>query len=82
MTTADLRVDARDLKMLRESLCRAQAAVAHRSYDLDSRDRDVARISDLISEIDRHRPLRNDGKHANLHTPTCGCEDKEVGSRA
>ena len=23
----------------------------------------------------RHRPVGSNGKHGDLHTPTCGCED-------
>lgn len=34
----------------------------------------LARIDDLIAEIDRHRPLGPDGKHGDQHTPTCGCD--------
>lgn len=64
---APLRIPAADLKMLRETLCRAQN---------DANDSDMRRLSALIAEIDRHRPLGPDGKHGDLHTPTCGCEDR------
>lgn len=65
-------------KMLRETLCASQAAVARdrAAGDAERRDRDVARLQRLIDECDRHRPLDSDGKHGDNHTPTCGCEDK------
>lgn len=65
---AYLKIEPSKLKMLREVLCSAQwkmeTANARKYLQL------------LIDEIDRHRPLRSDGKHADLHTPTCGCEDR------
>lgn len=66
---ADLSVPASSLKMLRETLCRAQSLLA-----LDYHD--VMRIQMLCDEIDRHRPLGSDGKHGDRHTATCGCEDR------
>lgn len=30
----------------------------------------------LIERLHEHRPIGSNGKHGNLHTPTCGCEDK------
>lgn len=65
------------LKMLRETLCLAQHALLLRGERLDG-DRTpahVARLSRLIDDIDRQRPLGPDGKHGDRHTPTCGCED-------
>jgi hypothetical protein len=60
--------------MLRETLCVAQhtinqAQVVSAHYHSD-------KIASLIAEIDKHRPLGPNGKHGDLHTPTCGCEDK------
>lgn len=55
-------------KMLREKLC-VQASVAPDTFT-------AAVIGRLIAVLDLHRPLGRDGKHGNLHTPTCGCEDK------
>lgn len=54
--------------MLREHLCEQQV------HAPDDRTRDA--IQQLINLLDVHRPLRPDGKHADLHTPTCGCEDR------
>ena len=70
---AYLAIPAKDLKMLRETL-----NVLYQFY------RDVGlnpsmvrkRLDNLINEIDRHRALGSDGKHGNLHTATCGCEDR------
>lgn len=64
---APLIVPSADLKMLREALCAAQIGMVTAVCE---------RIEVLITEIDRHRPLGYDGKHGELHTPTCGCEDK------
>ena len=65
---APLVIPSADLKALREALCRAQGG------RLTPEDSD--RLSEIITEIDRHRPLGPDGKHDDLHTPTCGCEDR------
>ena len=62
-------------KMLRETLCVAQAAIARAHLD-DRDNQHVRRIQALIDECDRLRPLGPDGTHGNLHTPECGCDDK------
>lgn len=62
-------------KMLRESLCVAQAAISnHPTAGGPHPERHVARLGRLIDECDRHRPLGVGGKHNDLHTATCGCE--------
>lgn len=66
-----------DPKMVRETLCVAQAAVARATGTGDRDDEHIARLQRLIDECDRHRPLGQDGKHGDLHTPTCGCDDVE-----
>lgn len=33
-------------------------------------------LQDLINEMQIHRPLGSNGKHGNLHTQTCGCDDE------
>jgi hypothetical protein len=59
------------IKMLREHLCADQARWQREwPSDIDSA------VHVLIKMIDRHRPLGANGKHGDLHTPTCGCEDK------
>ena len=68
----DLHVD--DVpKMLRETFCVAQALTL-RSDD-HRRVEHADRLQRLIDECDRHRPLGRGGKHGDLHTPTCGCDD-------
>jgi hypothetical protein len=62
-------------KMLRETLCIAQTRIGNSIYEQDRAAADIARLQRLIDECDRHRPLGPDGKHGDLHTPTCGCED-------
>lgn len=66
---ANLRVETSDLKMMRETLSIAQSRV-HRS------PHQRARLQKLIDEIERHRPTASNGKHGNLHTRACGCEDR------
>lgn len=60
--------------MLRETLCEAQALIIQ--WMPDGHEHHVKRIQALIDEVDRHRPLGQDGKHGDRHTETCGCEDK------
>lgn len=55
------------LKMLREDLCRRQVQSHDWPQPIESA------VDVLIAMIDMHRPLGNDGKHGDLHTPTCGC---------
>ena len=57
-----------DPKGLREALCQQQAVAPY------GRDRKLMQA--LIDRLDLHRPLGSDGKHNNLHTPTCGCDDE------
>jgi hypothetical protein len=67
------------LKSTREALCAAQSALGQRArggIDVGRVPLWVDRIQALIDQIDVHRPLGNDGKHGNLHTATCGCEDR------
>jgi hypothetical protein len=59
------------LKMIRETLCVAQTGLGLLPYETSG---DSARLGRVIAEIDRQRPLGPDGKHRDLHTPTCGCE--------
>lgn len=36
-------------------------------------------IADLLGVLQLHRPVGSNGKHGELHTPTCGCERSEDG---
>lgn len=63
-------------KMVRETLCVAQAAVNDRAMDT-RRAEHSRRIQQMLDWCDRHRPIGPDGKHGTRRcTPTCGCEDK------
>lgn len=53
-------------KSLREKLC------TQVTFAPDDRTREA--IGALVAILDEHRPLWSDGKHADLHTATCGCE--------
>lgn len=70
---ACIAINPAALKSLRETLCVAQTALGGYGDDvIEHRDR----LGQIIDGIDRHRPLGPDGKHGDLHTDTCGCEDK------
>lgn len=56
------------LKSLREALCDQQT-------ESEWPDSIASAVDVLISMIDSHRPLASNGKHGDLHTPTCGCDD-------
>lgn len=62
-------------KMLRETLCVAQTRIGNSDLDQDRKREHIDRLQRLINECDRHRPVGSDGKHRDLHTPTCGCEE-------
>lgn len=72
---AHLAIPAKDLKMLREVLNTLQTIALH-TYDQEESIKQLTYLKKLYDEIDRHRPLGPNGKHGNLHTATCGCEDK------
>lgn len=68
--------DPRDtLKMVRETFAIAQQRIVATRPEHRSDQRHAERLGRLIAEIDRQRPLGPDGKHGNLHTPTCECEE-------
>ena len=58
-------------KMLRETLCVAQARIGNGPPDPRNREH-IERLERLIAECDRKRPLHH-GKHDSLHTDECGC---------
>lgn len=65
-------------KMLKETLSVAQAGIAQlirqgQKQAGDTMQGHMDRLGRLIDECDRHRPIGNDGKHNDRHTPTCGC---------
>lgn len=61
-------------KMLRETLAVAQARIGQSKHDGGRKAEHIARLQRLIDECERHRPTGPDGRHGNLHTPTCGCK--------
>ena len=60
------------LKMVREALCLAQSRLGITEQER----RALFTLQRLINNIDTQRPLGPDGKHNNLHTHYCQCEDK------
>lgn len=77
-----IRLDVPDgPKMLRETLCVAQARIGDSPYDEGRKLEHIYRLQRLIAECDRHRPLGPDGKHGNRHTRTCGCDKPTLGQR-
>ena len=76
--SSDLHLsDPRDtLKMIRETLCVAQTALQYLPYEDPREESHRDRIGRIVAEIDRQRPLGSDGKHGDLHTPSCGCEEE------
>lgn len=78
MTTVLGLADHRDsLQSLRETLCRAQVwvgLVQLHDREVNTDQADLERIQRIIDEIDRQRPLGNDGKHDNRHTVSCQCD--------
>lgn len=64
-------------KMLRETLCVAQTEVGNSPWNEDRKLEHLDRLQRLIDACDQHRPLGPDGKHGDLHTPTCGCDPEE-----
>lgn len=72
MSIVNLKMDDSDLKMFREALCVAEGHLLRsEQYSYGARY-----FSDLIKQVDVHRPLGPNGKHGTRHTDTCGCEDK------
>lgn len=51
-----------------------EALSQQQTHAPDSETRDD--IGYLIWLLQRHRPIGANGKHGDLHTPTCGCEDR------
>ena len=80
-------IDVGDPKMAKEVLCEMQSLL---NTFYDSKDANIqreavepklARVQKMIDQIDIHRPVGPNGKHGNLHTATCGCENVVVCSQ-
>jgi len=65
------------LKSVRETLCVAMTSVGQMPYPADYKRKHVALMQRLCFDIDVQRPLGSDGKHGDLHTPTCGCDQED-----
>lgn len=63
------------LKTVREALCVAQAAIGNFPNRPTNWPQHIPHLQRLIDDIDRQRPIGSNGKHGNLHTPNCQCED-------
>ncbi|MFD6094560.1 hypothetical protein ACFWGN_20810 [Oerskovia sp. NPDC060338] len=72
-----LTVPSGGVKMLRETLARAQAALARRPMSSSVRA-DIDRLGALIRQCDVNRPLGPDREHGDRRTATCGCEGGET----
>lgn len=69
----ELNIDATP-KMIKETMARIQSLAPSSSGP----DSDI--VQKIIDECDRHRPIGPEGRHGQLHTETCGCEDVPVGN--
>jgi len=63
-------------KMLKETLCVAASRIANSPDDEGRKRHHIDRLSRLIAECDRKRPVGPDGKHDDRHTAECGCVDR------
>ena len=76
VTTLITQHPADTVKMLRETFCVAQVAIGYHLAPDSRVDEHLARLQRLIDDCDRQRPLGLDGKHGDLHTDVCGCDDE------
>lgn len=58
-------------KALHEAFCYAQTYLPTTEQGMYYR----CVLQELIDLMEQHRPLGPNGKHGNLHTESCGCED-------
>ena len=70
-----MKVEIGNLKMAREALCSAQNALLHPRVSTSLSIGQSNILTKMIDEIDALRPIGSNGKHGDLHTPWCGCED-------
>ena len=66
------------IKMVGEALRYAQSGMLNTYPAGPQRDGYAKIIQDLINDVNRQRPIGNDGKHGDLHTENCGCELSET----
>lgn len=70
-----VKIEVENLKSLREDLCMAQSALRIYGGYTNPQDAAIKRLGKVLDQIDILRPLGSNGKHGNLHTEHCGCED-------
>lgn len=63
-------------KMVKETINVAQQAYGQYRRDYERFDEHMARLSRIVEECDRMRPVGRDGKHNNRHTEVCGCDGR------
>lgn len=66
----------RSVKTRRESLLLEQTRLTDSPTDLtEAEELRLRTVRDLIDVYDTLRPLGEDGKHGDRHTPLCGCDE-------
>jgi hypothetical protein len=68
-----VQIDIGNPKTARELLCKLATEACSEHPQMNAAERMI--VQNWINQLDIHRPLGVDGKHGNLHTPTCGCDD-------
>ncbi|WP_280499377.1 hypothetical protein [Nocardia cyriacigeorgica] len=66
----------RSIKTVGEALSYAECAVLNFYPDNSQRAHYAKVLAELLADVARQRPTGSNGKHGDLHTPTCGCEDR------
>jgi hypothetical protein len=64
-------------KLVRETLCAAQASILHSTMTREQKQRHQAMLQRMINQCDVMRPLGSNGKHGDLHTDRCGCDEED-----
>ncbi|PBI96965.1 hypothetical protein BKP42_36250 [Rhodococcus erythropolis] len=70
----------RTIKTVSEALSYAETALLNTYPDSEQRAHYAEVIAELLRDIARQRPVGSNGKHGELHTPTCGCADVPASS--
>ena len=70
----------RTIKTVGEALSYAETALLKTYPESAQRAHYAEVIAELLRDVARQRPVGSNGKHGELHTPTCGCEDVSASS--
>ncbi|WP_311053100.1 hypothetical protein [Rhodococcus qingshengii] len=70
----------RTIKTVGEALSYAETALLNAYPHSGQRAHYAEVIAELLRDVARQRPVGSNGKHGELHTPTCGCEDVPASS--